>query len=54
MSLHSMDDGIWVLAIILRCAANASQRITINSSREMKESMAPTVEMTFHIVMASG
>jgi hypothetical protein len=54
VSLHSIDDGICLLAIILRCAANASQIIKINIRRATNEIIAPSDETTFHLVSASG
>lgn len=54
MSFHSIDDGMWGLAITLRWAAKASQITTINISNDTNEIIDPTVDITFHIVIASG
>lgn len=54
MSFHSMDDGMCGLAITARWAARASHTTAINRSRDTKEIIEPTVERTFHVVIASG
>jgi hypothetical protein len=54
VSLHSIDDGICDVAIILRCADSASQIIKINIRRATNEIIAPNDDTTFHLVSASG
>lgn len=43
---HAVKIGRWV--------ARASQRIKIKKSREKKDIMDPTEEITFHLKKASG
>lgn len=45
---------MWGLAITVRCAAKASQIITMNIIKAMNEIIAPIDEITFHLIMASG
>ena len=53
-SLHSIADGMCGLAIILRWAASASQMMKINARSATNDTIAPTEEITFHFVIASG
>lgn len=54
MSLHSIDDGICCLEIIVRWLAKASQVIKINISNAVNERSEPIDEITFHFMNASG
>ena len=45
---------MWGLAITVRCAAKASQIITMNIIKATNEIIAPIDEITFHLIMASG
>jgi hypothetical protein len=54
MSFHSIDDDMCGLAITVRCAAKASQMITINIIKATNEMIAPIEEITFQLIIASG
>lgn len=54
MSLHSIDEGMCVVAITGRCAANASQITKMNINNATNDTMAPNDDTTFHFVNVSG
>jgi len=54
VSLHSIDDGMWILAIILRWAAKASQITKMNIINAVSDTIAPIDEITFYFINASG
>ena len=51
---HSIEDGMWLLQIMARCLDSASQAIKININRAVNEIIAPTDDITFHVVYVSG
>jgi len=53
-SLHSIEVGMWGLAITLRCEANASHKMKMNSINAVKDRRDPIEETTFHFINASG
>ena len=54
VSVHSSAVGMWGLDTTLRCEANASHKIKINSIRATNDSRDPRDDTTFHLVKASG
>ena len=51
---HSREDDIWGLAITPRWAEKASHRRKINRIKARNETIDPTEDTTFHLVIASG
>ena len=49
-----MEDGIWLLLIIVRLLDMASHRIKLNIIRAVSEIIAPIDEIEFHVVYVSG
>lgn len=49
-----MEVGMWGLAIILRWAAKASHKITINKRRATNEIIDPVDDRAFQAVIVSG
>ena len=54
LSFHSRALVMCAAGIILRCAANASQRMAINRRVATKEIIEPIDDRAFQGVMASG
>lgn len=54
MSLHSMAVGMCDLEMTLRCLANLSHRIKINSISATNDNSDPIEDTTFHFINASG
>jgi hypothetical protein len=54
MSPHSIDDGMWDVAITGRCTASASQIMKMNIRSATNDTIAPNEDTTFHFMNVSG
>jgi len=54
MSPHSIDDGMWDVAITGRCTASASQIMKMNIRSATNDTIAPNDDTTFHFINVSG